>query len=199
MKWFCFCAIFFISVTVYSQPKDVQWLRYIHSQHYTRADRPMQLISNTTSYIAIGMPAGIALVGLVKHDTDMMVSAVTVAATLFTAEITTYALKYSVNRPRPFVSYPQYFLKKSDGGSPSFPSGHTSAAFSLATALSLEYKKWYIIAPAYVWATSVAYSRMHLGVHYPSDVIIGLIIGSSSAILSHQASKWLRKVYLKNK
>ncbi len=200
MKWFySTILLLYIFLSCYSQTNDVQLLRIFHSTHDTQFDKPMQLVSNTTSYIAIGIPVGLAVTGLYNRDTNMFMSALKVATALFTAGVITYTLKYSVNRPRPFISYPQYFIKKSDGGSPSFPSGHTSAAFSVATAISLEYKKWYIVVPAFTWATTVAYSRMHLGVHYPSDVIIGAIIGSSCAIISYQANKWLREVYYKKK
>jgi undecaprenyl-diphosphatase len=77
---------------------------------------------------------------------------------------------------RPFESYSD-IIKKLDGGGASFPSGRTSAAFATATYLSLEYLKLYVIVPSYSWASSVGYSRMYLGVHYPSDVLGGMIVG----------------------
>src|SRR5438045_1870420 len=64
------------------------------------------------------------------------------------------ALKYSVKRERPFVTYPD-IQKISNAGSPSFPSGHTGAAFCTATELSLFYPKWYVVIPAFVWAAAV--------------------------------------------
>jgi len=91
-------------------------------------------------------------------------------------------LKYTVNRPRPFITYP--FLEKvTSGGSLSFPSGHTCDAFTLATSVSIACPKWYVITPSYGWAGSKAYSRMDLGVQYPSDVLAGAIIGVGSAYL----------------
>jgi undecaprenyl-diphosphatase len=48
----------------------------------------------------------------------------------------------------------------------------------MATALSLSFSKKKIIIPVYLWAMLVAYSRMALGVHYPSDVLAGIIIGT---------------------
>jgi membrane-associated phospholipid phosphatase len=71
------------------------------------------------------------------------------------------------------------------GLDPSFPSGHTSMAFSLATSVSLAYPKWYVIFPSYLWAGAVGYSRMDLGVHYPSDVLFGAALGAGSAYLCH--------------
>jgi undecaprenyl-diphosphatase len=79
------------------------------------------------------------------------------------------------------------------GNSPSFPSGHTSVAFSTATSLYLAYPKWYVAVPAFTYAASVGYSRMYLGVHYPSDVLAGAVIGAGSAWLMYKANKWLFK------
>jgi membrane-associated phospholipid phosphatase len=66
--------------------------------------------------------------------------------------------------------------------STSFPSGHTAAAFAFATAASAEMP---ILAPALVpVAGAVAYSRVHTGVHYPSDVTAGLAIGVGSGLIA---------------
>lgn len=78
-------------------------------------------------------------------------------------------------------------------GGYSFPSGHTTDAFSLATSLTLNFKQWYVIVPAYLWAGSVGYSRLYLGAHYPSDVFGGAIVGSTSAFITYKLSKWLNK------
>jgi membrane-associated phospholipid phosphatase len=66
--------------------------------------------------------------------------------------------------------------------STSFPSGHTAAAFAFATAAGVEMP---ILAPALVpIAGAVAYSRVHTGVHYPSDVAGGLAIGIGAGLLA---------------
>lgn len=104
----------------------------------------------------------------------------------------TIILKYSVNRDRPFVTYPD-ITKKADAVAPSFPSGHTSSAFATATSVSLAYPKWYVIAPSFAWAGTVGYSRMHLGVHYPSDVLAGALIGSGCAFLTYKVNQKLLK------
>jgi membrane-associated phospholipid phosphatase len=72
--------------------------------------------------------------------------------------------------------------------STSFPSGHTAAAFAFATAASAEMP---ILAPAVVpIAGAVAYSRVHTGVHYPSDVAAGLAIGIGSGLLAAAPARW---------
>src|ERR1039458_5126997 len=108
-------------------------------------------------------------------------------------------MKYAFNRPRPFVTYPLLITKKSDAGSPSFPSGHSSCGFATATSLSLAYPKLYVIAPSFLWASAVGYSRMELGVHYPSDVLAGAIVGAGSSWLMWKVNKWMGKKKLKIK
>jgi membrane-associated phospholipid phosphatase len=149
-----------------------------------------QFVSNSEVYFVVGIPATIGTIGLIKHDDNIFRSAcVTLVATAVNAGLTT-ALKYSINRKRPFISYPD-ITRKSYAGSPSFPSGHTSSAFATATSLSLNYPKWYIIVPSFAWAGTVGYSRMHLGVHYPSDVLAGAVIGAGSAWVTHIVNKKL--------
>ncbi|MBK7817865.1 MAG: phosphatase PAP2 family protein [Sphingobacteriaceae bacterium] len=93
---------------------------------------------------------------------------------------------------RPFVTHPNDITQKTHVGPLSFPSGHTTAAFATATALTLSTKKWQFAVPAYAYAGLVGYSRMRLGVHYPSDVLGGMIIGIGSGLLTWQIDKWIR-------
>jgi undecaprenyl-diphosphatase len=67
----------------------------------------------------------------------------------------------------------------------SFPSGHTTAAFSLAVTSALVTQGNIASSVYLILALLVAISRVYLGVHYPSDVIVGGIIGSSYAVLIH--------------
>jgi len=181
--------LLFTNVT-HCQNLDIELLRNINLQRNTSLDGTFKAISNSTPYICIGIPTGMLGIGLLKKDSNLVRKAIVIGASVVTSAIITQAIKYSVNRPRPFETYPD-IQKLSDGGSPSFPSGHTSEAFSMATSLSLECPEWYIIAPSYAWATTVAYSRMDLGVHYPSDILMGAVVGAGSAWLCHYLNKKL--------
>jgi membrane-associated phospholipid phosphatase len=55
--------------------------------------------------------------------------------------------------------------------------------------LSLNYPKWYVVVPSYAWASLVGYSRMAIGMHYPSDVLIGALVGSASSFLVYKLRK----------
>jgi undecaprenyl-diphosphatase len=92
-------------------------------------------------------------------------------------------LKYTINRPRPFLTH-AFIEQLAPADSPSFPSGHTAFAFTAAITLSVMFRHKIVSMFAIVWALSVAYSRMALGVHYPSDVLSSIIIGTTAALLT---------------
>jgi membrane-associated phospholipid phosphatase len=180
----------------FSQNFDIDLLRKCHSNEPLPADGFFLGVSNTTKAVSIGVPVALGVTGLLKKDDAMTRHAVFMAAGSGLNYVLTYSVKNIVDRPRPYITYPD-IIPKSTEGSASFPSGHTSGAFTTATYLSLAYPKWYVIAPSYAWAASVGYSRLYLGVHYPSDVFAGALLGAGSAYLSFKANQWIQKRYEK--
>lgn len=100
-------------------------------------------------------------------------------------------LKHAVGRPRPYVrraltSRSDHYGERQGEKYLSFPSGHAAVSAALVTSWSLSHPEWYVVAPGATWAVGVALSRIHLGVHYPSDVLAGSVIGVGTAVLVHQ-------------
>ncbi|RQO73906.1 phosphatase PAP2 family protein [Pedobacter sp. KBW06] len=137
-------------------------------------------LSKNNDVVNIGVPVALLAGGVITNDKEMRQNALYVASASAVNVLATLFLKKVIKRPRPFnglvkinaVYQPSHY---------SFPSGHTSTAFTTATALSNAYPKWYVIAPAYLWASSVGFSRLYLGVHYPTDVAAGALLGTGSA------------------
>ena len=85
-------------------------------------------------------------------------------------------VKHAVERERPYAALGLY-LRDSlvDPASYSFPSGHSAASFMAAAVVGARYPRARV--PLFVLATLVALSRVHLGAHYPSDVVAGAVFG----------------------
>ena len=182
-----------------AQNADIELLQRINSNNSEFWRGYSKAISNTTTYVSLSAIAGVATTGLIKNDKQLLRDALYLGVNLGTNALFTYSLKNSFKRPRPGITYPAQITMYEDVSSLSFPSGHTSEAFSTATALSLKYPEWYIIAPAYLWAGSVGYSRMNLGVHYPSDVLAGALLGTGTAFLTFKVNEWLNRQVRKSK
>jgi undecaprenyl-diphosphatase len=83
-------------------------------------------------------------------------------------------LKIFVARPRPFVTLTNVVLLGAMDKTPSFPSGHAASAFMVAVLLSSCFKRHILF---FLLAALIAFSRVYVGVHYPSDCIAGAVIG----------------------
>jgi undecaprenyl-diphosphatase len=90
-----------------------------------------------------------------------------------------FVLKNSLKRSRPQDALGNFrsFIIPSDKFS--FPSGHTSGAFLMATLVACFYPA--LAVPAFVWAACVGLSRIFLGVHFPTDILVGMTMGVSIA------------------
>ncbi len=194
------CTIFFLlSVFIASsQNIDIDLLKKINGNRIKAFDPTFKSITNSAVPLSIATPVLLYSIGLIEKDTLMKQKAVVIGETFLVSAFITVVSKQLIKRERPYLRYAELEPVVFEN-SYSMPSGHTSTAFATATSLSLSYPKWYVIAPSFIWAGSVGYSRMHLGVHYPSDVLIGALVGSGSALLMHKANHWLNKNRKKNK
>lgn len=105
------------------------------------------------------------------------------------SDIVTAVLKHLVQEPRPFVTLDNVRLLITEGDPLSFPSGHTTSTFSFVTFYVLNMKKLakehykLIDAALVIFAITIPFSRMYVGVHYPGDVLAGAAVGIAGALI----------------
>lgn len=98
-------------------------------------------------------------------------------------------LKPLIGRVRPYDVNTLIELLIAELSDASFPSGHTMAAFAAATVLLYTNRRFGI--PAVILAVLIGFSRLYLYVHYPSDVLAGLLLGVLFGILAIALVNWL--------
>ncbi|MFZ2170105.1 MAG: phosphatase PAP2 family protein [Methylococcaceae bacterium] len=93
-----------------------------------------------------------------------------------------FVLKNTLKRNRPEAAIINFHSIITPSDKFSFPSGHTSAAFMMATVLGYFFPP--LMIPLYCWASLVGCSRIVLGVHFPTDILVGVLLGISAALFS---------------
>jgi undecaprenyl-diphosphatase len=140
--------------------------------HTKTSDRYVSVLSDLGE--GLGWVAGGIALAILGGPKGRRAGAATALASLAATYVVQERVKPIFRRVRPFVNREARVVGVRPADH-SFPSGHTASSFAAATALALYYPK---AAPlAYAVATGVGMSRVHLGVHFPSDAAVGGVIG----------------------
>lgn len=158
------------------QQTDVHILKFINHERITSLDSFFIFITNVATVTTYSFAILLLIYSYIKRSflLERKGWLLLIALTLNSAIADT--IKNFVQRPRPFITY-SFIHNLVDIHSSSFPSGHTAEVFSLAFGLAILFPKsrWGLVL-AWLWAFLVAYSRLVLGVHYPSDVVASIFI-----------------------
>jgi undecaprenyl-diphosphatase len=155
------------------------------------ADRSLRQLSNSAnrSMLWLAIAGFIAFFGGRAGRRATFRGVVSIA---LTSTLVNLPLKYLARRQRPPMRRGDRPLPISVPSSFSFPSGHSASAFAFATGVGVE-EPW-LLLPILPLAAGVAYSRVHLRVHYPFDVLAGAAIGAgmgvASGLLTRVARQW---------
>jgi len=182
-----------VSTSVVAQHPPLTWearITYDASQISSPGLRTASgIASDALIPLSLGVPVSlyaIGMFGLLEDDADNRYAAESGLQTAVTMGVTyavSLGLKTLINRTRPYAEYPGTIINHRDDHDGSFPSGHSAGSAALATSLSLRYPVWYVIAPSVAYALYTGFSRLHLGMHYLSDVLAGYALGIGVAVL----------------
>src|SRR5574344_1100311 len=160
---------------------DLQILMFI-KEHMTNPvfDALMPFFSTIGEYGAIWLAFGIVLLFNKRSRPYGIMLFIAVALGFFTGEI---VIKNLVGRIRPCNFYPDVSVIVKRPHTYSFPSGHTCSSFAAALTVFFFDKRFGIAA--FILAAFIAFSRMYLFMHYPTDILAGLLLGIFSATVVH--------------
>lgn len=105
------------------------------------------------------------------------------------ADLAATGLKLLTDRPRPYVAHPEQEPLARATLELSLPSGHAATSFAAAVVLSRFLPRWAVV-PAFALAALVASSRVYVGVHYPTDVLLGALLGAAVGFAVLSAARW---------
>ena len=163
-----------------------------NNMRFNFLDGFMEFMSNIGEIGAIWLLLAIIFMFFKKTRATGVMLLVSLSVCLLIGE---FGIKSIVCRPRPFIDNPAILVNGSQPSGFSFPSGHSASSFAAAMVLILNHKKTGIVAM--ILASLIAFSRLYNGVHYPSDIICGILLGiivASIIVLIFKKSKLSEKM-----
>lgn len=159
------------------QKIDFHILEAINHNRIRSLDHFFIFITNIATVVTYSTSVILLLYSYIKHRFLLQRKSLMLFSSLIITSAIIDTLKHVVNRTRPFIAHPSidHLVNVSTS---SFPSGHTGEVFVLATVITFLFRrqKWAVVL-SLIWAFLVVYTRLVLGVHYPSDVLASMIIG----------------------
>ena len=166
---------------------EIQILDYIQTIHTPLLDKIMIGASTLGNMGIIWFALTLILLIIPK---TRPVGKVLVLALIIEIVVVNLIMKPLIHRPRPYDMNPMVRLLIKPPKDYSFPSGHTSMAFTIVSGLFLMKREDLGIA-ACILASFIAFSRMYLYVHYPTDVLGGIMIGLLSGYAGYKLYQYL--------
>lgn len=171
-------AVLGAGLLLYSVDQDIQqWAQDHRGSSSEDIFKTIGQLGN--GVVLIGLMAALYVSGEVSDNNSLRKTALLSLESWLTSGIIVRGLKSVAGRARPWTGESSHSFHPFSTRSrfASFPSGHASSAFAVATVIADQSKKAYIDILAYSLATMAAFSRVHLDKHWASDILVGSAIG----------------------
>jgi membrane-associated phospholipid phosphatase len=142
-----------------------------------------------------GIPLALLAIGHATDDRQLAMAGIHAGTTIVGTYLIVGGLKALIGRDRPYMAWPGEITNFRSDRDGSMPSGHSAGSMALAVSVSLSYPTWYVIGPAAAYTLLTGFSRMHLGMHYLTDVLTGYAIGAGVAVLLHHLRSDLDRIF----
>lgn len=193
IRLFSIFIFLFALKNISAQNFDTRMLLAANSFHTPSLDNFMMTATQSNSFICTAIPASLMIYGKLSRDKDTWHNGLKMGTSILAAEGVTYVLKNIIKRPRPFDTNIQGLRNLITPTDYSMPSGHASTSFALCASICFAYPlQWKYILPSAAFTSLICYSRMYIGVHYPSDILAGILVGTAMSLAT---SVFYKKVY----
>lgn len=181
----------------YLQQLDTQALLLLNGMHTAFLDRFMWLVANRFAW-ALMVAVLLALLARQGWRRSLVMLVAIALTVLIADQLASGLIKPLVMRLRPShdprLEHTLHILNGYRGGLYGFVSSHASNTFGVALLVMLLLRNRWATLTLCAWTALVCYSRMYEGVHYPGDILGGLLVGALAAVAVHAACRrlWLR-------
>lgn len=165
---------------------ELSILHYIQTLHNSVLDKIMVFVSTISNHGDIWILAAAIMLCFKKGRKCGIATSISLLMALLIGNV---FLKNFISRDRPSWIDNSVILLISNPTDFSFPSGHTFSSFAAAVTIFIFHRKPGI--PAVILAFTIAFSRLYLFVHYPSDVLAGMILGTITAVISYRLVNYI--------
>jgi undecaprenyl-diphosphatase len=174
---------------------DTNLFLAINGFHASFFDGVMYAISEKFTWIPLYVAILYSVIKSWKRESFWIILAL-IACIVIADQVSSGIIKDLVQRPRPshavFLNGLVHLVNGNGGGKYGFVSSHAANAFGFALLSSVLFRKRAYTICIFTWAILTAYSRIYLGVHYPFDVLGGILVGVSAALICFITIKKLR-------
>ena len=175
---------------------DTSLLLLLNGCHNEATDLLMWAVSSRLSWL---LPACALIAISVRHGwrQALLVIATLATAVLIADQLSSGLIKHTVCRPRPShntdLMSTIHILNDYRGGMYGFTSSHAANSVAVAVALGSVMKNRALLVVMLLWALLQSYSRIYLGVHYPGDILGGIIVGTLAGWAAWAIFSWLKR------